>query len=88
MNARGFSLPELMVVSGIVALVGTVATVGVVRHRENAEDVRMQAELTSIYKAAQAFRQVYGRYPANNAELRPFISVPDFDNRYEINPNP
>lgn len=87
-SARGFSLSELMAVAGIIALVGTAATVGIVRHRQDAEDIRMQAELGSIYKAMQAFRQIYGRFPRSNAELRPFISVPDFDNRYEINPNP
>lgn len=88
MNARGFSLPELMVVAGVIALVGAVATVGVARHRQDVEDIRMQAELGSIYKAMQAFRQIYGRFPRNSAELRPFISIPDFDNRYEVNPNP
>lgn len=88
MNVRGFSLPELMVVAGIVALVGAVAAVGVARHRQDAEDIRTQAELSSIYKAMQAFRQIYGRFPRNSAELRPFVSIPDFDNRYEVNPNP
>lgn len=88
MNTRGFSLPELMVVAGVIALVGAVATVGVSRHRQDVEDIRTQAELGSIYKAMQAFRQIYGRFPSNSAELRPFISIPDFDNRYEVNPNP
>lgn len=87
-SARGFSLPELMVVAGIVALVGAAATVGIARHRQNVEDIRTQAELGSIYKAMQAFRQIYGRFPRNSAELRLFISIPDFDNRYEVNPNP
>lgn len=88
MSARGFSLPELMVVAGVIALVGAIATVGIARHRQDAEDIRTQAELGSIYKAMQVFRQIYGRYPRNSAELRPFISIPDFDNRYEVNPNP
>lgn len=79
---------ELIVVTGVIALVGAMAVVGVSRHRDNAEDVKMQSELTSIHKAMEAYRQVYGRYPANYAELQPFISIPDFANRYEINPNP
>lgn len=84
----GFSLPELLVVAGVVTLVAAIGTVGVVRHRQDAEDVRTQGELTSIYKAIEAYRQVYGRYPRNSVELRPFVSIPDFDQKYEINPNP
>lgn len=85
---KGYTLAEVMMVAGILALVGSLATVGLIRHREEAEDVRTQGELTSIYKAMEAYRQVYGRYPSNNGELRPFVSIPNFDQRYEINPNP
>lgn len=87
-NKRGFSLPELMVTIAVIALVLGIALVGFLRHRQDAEDARMQAELTSIYKAMQAYRYVYGRYPATYGELSEFISVPNFDQRYEINPNP
>lgn len=85
---RGFSLTELTVVVGVIGLVSTVAVVGVVRHRQDAEDSRMQAELTSLYKAMEAYRAIYGRYPARYQELRQFISIPNFDQKYEINPNP
>lgn len=88
MNRNGFSLVELMIVVGLIALVASFAVVGVLRHRENAEDIRMQSELTSIYKGMEAFRQGYGRYPRTNAELRPYVSVPDFDAKYEINQSP
>lgn len=84
----GFSLTELMVVTGVIAMVAAIATVGVSRHRQNAEDVKMQAELNSIYKGMEAYRQVYGRTPVSYAELQPFVSIPDFNNRYDINPNP
>ncbi len=85
---RGFSLPELVTVGAIVALVAAGATVGVIRHRQNAEDARMQAELGTIYKGMEAYRTVYGRYPTSYAQLREFVSIPNFDRRYEINPNP
>lgn len=87
-TARGFSLAELMVVVAIISLVAALAVVGISRHRQNAEDVRMQAELASIYKAMEAYRFVHGRYPAAYADLREFIEIPDFANRYELNPNP
>jgi len=85
---RGFSLQELTIAAAIVGLLVAATAIGVRRYRENAEDVRMQAELTSIYKAMEAFRSVNGRYPRSYAELRPFIAIPNFDQRYEINPNP
>lgn len=87
-SRRGFSLPELALCAAIIGLLSALAVVGIIRHRQNAEDTRVQAELNSIYKAMEAFRQVYGRYPASYAQLREFISIPDFDQRYDINPNP
>lgn len=84
----GFSLPEMVTVGAIVGVLATLATVGVIRHRQNAEDTRMQAELGTIYKGMEAYRTVYGRYPATYAQLREFVSIPNFDRRYQINPNP
>lgn len=85
---RGFSLVELMVVVALVAGLSAMAVVGISRHRQDVEDSKMQAEMSSIYKAMEAYRVINGRYPAGYAQLREFISVPDFGNRYEINPNP
>lgn len=85
---RGFSLAELMIVVAIISLLAALAVVGISRHRQNAEDTRMQAELTSIYKAMEGYRFVHGRYPTTYAELQEFISIPDFANRYDINPSP
>lgn len=85
---RGFSLQELTIVTAIMSLLVVATVIGVRRYRENAEDARMQAELVSIHKAMEAFHLVNGRYPQSYAELRPFITIPNFDQRYEINPNP
>jgi len=87
-SRRGYSLPELMTVLGVIGAVAGMATVGILRHRQDAEDVRMQGELASIYKAMEAYRNVYGRYPRSYAELSEFISVPNFNAKYDINPNP
>ena len=84
----GTTLPELMAVAAIVSLLAAGVTAGVLRHRHNAEDERMQAELQSIYKGMEAYHVVYGRYPISYRELQEFISIPDFDRRYQINPNP
>lgn len=85
---KGYTLPELMVVAAVVSAIVASATVGALRYRQNADDARMQAELQSIYKAMEAYRLVYGRYPTTYGELSGFISVPNFDQRYTLNPNP
>ncbi|MBI4227165.1 MAG: type II secretion system protein GspG [Candidatus Omnitrophica bacterium] len=77
-----------MIVVGLIGLLAALAVIGVSRHRQDAEDTRMQAELSSIYKAMEAYRFLHGRYPTTYAELREFISIPDFAGRYEINPSP
>ena len=69
-----------------MVVVCTIAMVVFVRYRFNADDGRMQGELTSINKAMLAYRQVYGRYPGNYNQLSEFISIPSFDVRYSINP--
>ncbi len=87
-NNRGYTLAEVMATAGIVGLIMAAAVFGVVRYRQNAEDARMEKELVSIYQAVHAFRLIYGRYPASYGELSSFITVPNFNQRYELNPNP
>lgn len=81
----GYTLPELGLVAAIIGLLAGMATIGILRHRQNAEDVRTQGELQSIYKAMEAYRMTYGRYPTNYTELSEFISIPNFSRRYRIN---
>lgn len=85
--AGGMSLVELAISGAIIVVVCTIALVVFVRYRFNADDGRMQGELTSINKAMLAYRQVYGRYPGNYNQLSEFISIPNFDARYSINPS-
>lgn len=87
-RSRGFSMVELMIVIAVISALAAMAVVGVSRHRMDAEDARVQANLGSIYKAMAAHRSIYGRYPRDKAELGRFFPVPaDFDQRYQINPN-
>jgi type II secretory pathway pseudopilin PulG len=87
-NKRGYTLVELAITGGIVSLIAAAAVFGIARYRNNAEDARMEKEMGSIYQAVQAYRLVYGRYPASYAQLSEFITIPNFDQRYELNPNP
>lgn len=82
---KGYTLPEVAIVAATIGLLAGMATIGILRHRQNAEDVRTQGELQSIYKAMEAYRMTYGRYPTTYRELSEFISIPNFDRRYRIN---
>ncbi len=73
---------------GLIAALVAAAVVGLIRHRQEAEDKRMEAELTSIYKAIQSYQMIYGRYPRTYGELSEFIEIPNFNARYDLNPNP
>ncbi len=85
----GFTLIELMIVIAIIALITAIALPSFQRTREDSEDRAMEAEMSSIYKAIVEYAAVNeGRLPASYRELRPFIEVPDFESKYEINPDP
>ncbi len=85
----GFTLIELMIVVAIIALIAAIALPSFQRTREDAQDRAMEAEMSSIYKAMVEYAAVNeGRLPGTYEELRPFIEVPDFEEKYEINPNP
>lgn len=85
----GFTLIELMIVIAIIALIVAIALPSFQRTREDAEDRAMEAEMSSIYKAMVEYAAVNeGRLPTSYEELRPFIEVPNFEEKYEINPNP
>ncbi len=85
----GFTLIELMIVIAIIALITAISLPGLQRTREDSEDRAMEAEMSSIYKAIVEYAAVNeGRLPASYRELRPFIEVPDFESKYEINPDP
>lgn len=87
-RSRGFSMVELIIVIAVISVLAAMAAVGVSRHRMDAENARVQANLGSMYKAMVAYRGIYGRYPRDKAELGQFFPVPsDFDQRYQINPN-
>lgn len=86
---QGFTLIELMIVIAIIALITAISLPSFQRTREDSEDRAMEAEMSSIYKAIVEYAAVNeGRLPASYQELRPFIEVPDFESKYEINPAP
>lgn len=87
-RTHGFTLLEIMLVVAIITLIAAILMPNFLRLRMTAQDVAMEAEMKSIYKAMLVFYAMNGRFPQNYNELRPYIEVPGFDRKYQINPNP
>ena len=82
---QGFTLVEVMLVVGIIALLAMIAIPSVARARQNAEDAKTQKELQSIFTAMVMFQTQNNRYPTSLVELRPYITIDE--TKYELNPN-
>jgi prepilin-type N-terminal cleavage/methylation domain-containing protein len=72
MKRRGFSLVELMVVIGILAVLAGIILAATLRARGHAEKASIQANLATIATALAAYKQDFGDYPRIAAtELAP-----------------
>lgn len=64
LQARGFSLIELLIVISIIAILATIVIAGVGNSRAESRDVQRQADLRNVQVALEAYKVQYGRYPA------------------------
>jgi len=84
-HSAGFTLTELMMVISIIILLAVIAIPNVARARQNAEDVRTQADLKQIYTAMVTFQAQNNREATSLAELQPYVT---FDlSKYEMSSN-
>lgn len=68
-NNRGFSLIELIVVCGIIALLVTVVLASIFEARKNTRDQARIAYLAEIELALELYREVNRDYPTNSGEI-------------------
>jgi prepilin-type N-terminal cleavage/methylation domain-containing protein len=66
-NARGFTLVELLVVIGIIALIAGLAIPLIMRAYGSAERTRIAGDLQAIATALQAYHDDHGDYPRPTA---------------------
>lgn len=85
MKKKGLTLVEIMITVGIVGLLFTIPTIGVLKRIERGRDISTQAELTSIYTAITNFQITNGKYPKSWDELKEDIDISKIKNKYELN---
>lgn len=66
---KGFSLVEIMVVVGIIALLTAMLIPNFLKHRAHANDTAAQAALKAISTAMEAFASANGTYPTDPNSL-------------------
>lgn len=74
--ARGFSLPELMVVLSIIMLLIVLSLPNMERAKEKAEEGATAASMNSIRQSQEAYRITNGMYAPSFAELTSVGSGP------------
>jgi|GEM_PF-1061128 len=63
----GFTLIEMLVVIGILALISSIAMVAIDGAKVKARDARRKADIKEIQTALEMFYNAYGRYPAHKS---------------------
>jgi prepilin-type N-terminal cleavage/methylation domain-containing protein len=64
MNKKGFTLIEMLVVMGIIAMIVSLALPNYIGARERAKDNRRKQELRQLKMALRLYYNDYGKYPA------------------------
>ncbi len=62
--ASGFTLLEVMVVVGIVAIFATIIAVNSIQSGQQGRDAKRQADVRALQSAVELYKNKYGRYPA------------------------
>ncbi|MGH9363169.1 MAG: type II secretion system protein GspG [Thermoanaerobaculia bacterium] len=67
---KGFTLLELIVVITIIGILGTLVVMRVTVWADKARVAKIKQDLQTIYRAAEGFKIVSGRWPTSLEELK------------------
>lgn len=81
-NSKGFSLVEVMVVVGIIALLAAIVTPNLLNARVTSNETAAKAALKSISVALENYAAINSEYPATTTDLvsvtPPYLNVDYF----------
>jgi len=78
-NGQGFTLIEIMMVVGIIALISAVAIPSLISVKKTANEAAAKGNVRSLSSAAETASVSLGHYPVTVAQLQGFISsAPDY----------
>jgi prepilin-type N-terminal cleavage/methylation domain-containing protein len=66
---RGFTLVELLVVAGLIALLAALVTPAVIRARAAARNAAIRTEIDLLHMAIMNYRNEYGSFPPCNSTI-------------------
>ena len=69
MNKKAFTLVEIMIAAGIVALLSSIAIPNVLRARVASNETFARATLKSLSTASETYMLILGSYPGNITSL-------------------
>jgi general secretion pathway protein G len=76
---EGYTLTELLVVIGIIALIAAVLTPGLLSSMQRARSKTAQMQVQTIAAAVETFRADVGRYPTSAEGLPALVGSTDLD---------
>jgi prepilin-type N-terminal cleavage/methylation domain-containing protein len=77
---RNFTLVELLVVIGIIAILAGMLMAGIMYAPAKAQKAKAQAEITTLVNAIKQYESAYGVLPIPNAALKDSHALKDGDN--------
>ncbi len=76
---KGFTLVELLVVIGVIAVILGISIFGIGGARKGSRDTKRKADLETIRSAAELYRSDYDGYPATLAEMVNYLGATPTD---------